>query len=388
MTGLGGPVDGRFQGQSMPSMSQQNFNQPMPQIPPVNQQISPLQKPIQSSQELPPSHQLYPQAPVPYAQTSLRQHSQPQLPLSAGPLPSQQIHGGTGQFPTPHPHTQQSALSAAIPQAPFDTGMRSNTALTTPNQQLGPPSVQQHSLQPLQQSPSQLAQKLSQQTQTLQATFHSSQQAFSQLQQQLQMMQPSSQASTLPQNAEATKKQSQWAAPAVASTHAAAPAADVPSSTPATSALPALNQNMALAKCNWTEHISPEGFKYYYNSVSGESRWEKPEELALYEQQQQRSSIQHSQTQSQPSIPPGQQVAQIQQVQPQSHLQGQVLHQQQIQQPLSSFQAYGVTGHQNVQEVGYKPLQAPVISAGDPGRYSQGIHSTQELMWKNKPAGI
>lgn len=171
----------------------------MPQIPPVNQQISPLQKPVQSSQELPPSHQLYPQAPVPYPQTSLRQHAQPQLPL-----PSQQVHGVSGQFPTSQPQTQQSALSAAIPQTNLETGMQSNAALTTPNQQQVPPSVQQ---QPLQQSPSPLAQMLSQQTQTLQASFHSSQQAFSQLQQQLQMMQPSSQALTFQQNAEATKKQ-------------------------------------------------------------------------------------------------------------------------------------------------------------------------------------
>lgn len=69
-------------------------------------------------------------------------------------------------------------------------------------------------------------------------------------------------------------------------------------------------------------------------------QWEKPEELTLHEQQkqQQRPSVQQSQTQSQPSILPAQQVPQIQQVQPQSHLQGQVLHQQQIQQPsLSSL---------------------------------------------------
>ncbi|MDG2830150.1 hypothetical protein P7M08_24685, partial [Vibrio parahaemolyticus] len=52
MTSLGGPIDGRFQVQSIP-MSQQNFNQPMPQIPPVNQQISPLQKPVQPLQQSP-----------------------------------------------------------------------------------------------------------------------------------------------------------------------------------------------------------------------------------------------------------------------------------------------------------------------------------------------
>ncbi|GAU45042.1 hypothetical protein TSUD_198300 [Trifolium subterraneum] len=424
MTGMGVSIDGRFQAQSPSAMPQQNFNQPLPQIPPGNQQIPPSQKPIHSSQEFPPSHQLYPQVPMPYPQTStlpsLKQHSQPQ-PLSAGP----QGPGISAQFSVSQPQTQQSSLPATFPQTSLDTSIQSTTTLTTPSRQQIPPSMQQQQqpqpLQPLQQSPSQLAQLVSQQTQTLQASFHSSQQAFSQLQQQLQMIQPSSQASTLQHHTEATKTQSQWGGTvshAVTGTHMAAPAVGAPSSTSDASSVQAIGQN---TKCNWTEHLSPEGFKYYYNSVSGESRWEKPEELTLFEQQKQqhRQSAQQSQIQSQPSIPPTQQIpqnqqiqpqshfreqqvqpqshfrehqvqpqiAQKQQVQPQSHFREQVLHNTQIQQPSSFQAAYGVTGHQNVQEPGYKHLQPSFVSAGDPGRYSQGINTTQELIWKNRPAG-
>lgn len=185
----------------------------MPQISPAGQQISQLQKPIQSPQDKPPSLQLYPSVPMPYSLTpspaSLSQVGQPQIPVSAGPLPSQLVHGISRQFPVSQPQVQQSASSAAISQsqAPLDSSLQTNTTLTTPNQQQLSTSMQQRPLQPTQQSPSQLAQMLSQQTHTLQASFNSSQQAFSQLQQQLQMMQPSSQGLTLQQNAESMKKQ-------------------------------------------------------------------------------------------------------------------------------------------------------------------------------------
>ena len=69
---------------------------------------------------------------------------------------------------------------------------------------------------------------------------------------------------------------SQWAGvvpQAAASTPAAASAVDVPSSnSAASSAATVVNQNTRQVKCNWTEHTAPQGFKYYHNSVTGESR--------------------------------------------------------------------------------------------------------------------
>lgn len=49
------------------------------------------------------------------------------------------------------------------------------------------------------------------------------------------------------------------------------------SSSVATTAVEAPSSSSAAAtpvpvKCSWTEHTSPDGFKYYYSSVTGESR--------------------------------------------------------------------------------------------------------------------
>lgn len=33
------------------------------------------------------------------------------------------------------------------------------------------------------------------------------------------------------------------------------------------------------ASCEWTEHKSPDGRTYYYNSLTKQSAWEKPDEL-------------------------------------------------------------------------------------------------------------
>lgn len=38
------------------------------------------------------------------------------------------------------------------------------------------------------------------------------------------------------------------------------------------SAAPAITKTSGPLKSNWTEHTSPDGYKYYYNSSTGESK--------------------------------------------------------------------------------------------------------------------
>ncbi|XP_021691589.2 flowering time control protein FCA isoform X2 [Hevea brasiliensis] len=387
---LGGPSDGAPPGHV--SSTAQNFNQHLQQLPPVSQQISPLQKPLQSPQHLPPL-QLHPQV-TSYSQTQTSHagHAPPtagQTPFTQAP-PSQQYLGMSGQLSASQPQLQQGASAGTPLQAPLNINLQSHSGSAGTNQQQIPAPVQPQMLQPLHQSPSQLAQMLSQQTQTLQATFQSSQQAFSQLQQQLQMMQPSNQGLTLQQSPQPTKQQWPGIPPqTVASTPLATLAADIPPSTSAPVA-PVIAQPVAPVKCNWTEHTSLEGFKYYYNSVTRESRWEKPEELTLLEQPQQQQlqqkpPIQQPQTQSNPQVLPTQQVPQAQQMSLQAQFQTQFRHQQQLQQPSfpSSYAASGVRVQQDAQELGYTQLPAAANSVNDPTRFQ----AAQEWMWKNKAAG-
>ncbi|KAF3456378.1 hypothetical protein FNV43_RR01028 [Rhamnella rubrinervis] len=375
--GHGGPADGTHPGLAVSTSTTQ-------------------QKPLQSPQQLPPSLQSRPQSLASYSQSqaslaSVQQLVQQQLPHSAGQtplnqqLPSQQLHGLSGQLSVSQPQLQQGASSVTALQTPLSVNLQPHAVPTATNQKQVPAApVQQQLLQPSQQSPSQLAQMLSQQTQSLQASFQSSQQAFSQLQQQLQLMQPPNQGLALQQSSQGTKQQ-QWAgmAPrAVASTPGTTVSADVPSSTSAAPAVPVTA--VTPVKCNWTEHTSPDGYKYYYNGVTGESRWDKPEDLVSYEQQHQKPSVLQTPSESLPQLHSTQQVSQTQQLQLQAQFQTQLRNHQQTKQPsLSSpYQASGTIGHQNVQ------LQGAANSISNPSRFQQGPQAAQEWMWKNKPTGV
>jgi CUG-BP- and ETR3-like factor len=302
-----GSADGSLTKPVIPSsMPQQNYNQSSQQglTPQVGQQISPVMKPTQSPQQF-PSMQLQQQS---QSQTTNPSSyiSQPQIQTqnSGGQLGQAQVpNSGAGQMPYPqmYPSQQMVGLSGQV-SGPQQTAPYVNNN-NLPLQNVGSTLTNQQ--QPVQQSPSQLAQMLSQQTQSLQASFQSSQQAFSQLQQQLQLMQPPNQ--TTSQNPQPLKQQQQpqWIG-MVAQTGVNPTLGDAtPAATP--------------VKCSWTEHTSPDGYKYYYNSTSGESKWEKPEELILLEKQQQQVQPQQQQVQ-----------LQQQQIQPQQH---QVQPQQQQVQP-------------------------------------------------------
>ncbi|CAH2078897.1 unnamed protein product [Thlaspi arvense] len=338
----------------------------------AGQQISPLQKPLHRPQNIP----LPPQANFPGVQASL-----------------QNPYGYSSQL-----RPQQNVPPATVPQTPLNINLRP-THVSSATAQLRP-RAQQPPLQKMQHPPSELAQLLSQQTQTLQATFQSSQQAFSQLQQQVQSMQQPNQILPVSQNGQAGKQQ--WAGsaiPTVVSTTASIPVSYMQT------AGPAVSQSVASVKCNWTEHTSPDGFKYYYNGLTGESKWEKPEEMVVFERQQQQ--------QQKPTLqPPQTQLPQVLNSQPMQQQPPQVLQQyqsQQLQQPFysslyptpgvshnaqypssaagqnSQFPASGIG--QNAQEYGRTHVPVGASSINDLSRTQQNRQSPQELMWKNKASG-
>jgi hypothetical protein len=276
-----------------------------------------------------------------------------------------------GQLPVSQPLTQQNASAGAL-QAP--SAVQSNPMQPVPGQQQLPSNVTPQMIQqPIQQMPSQAPQLLLQQQAALQSSYQSSQQAIFQLQQQLQLIhqqhqQQHQQQPNLNQqpHTQVSKQQGQ----PNQSTTPGAPAAMMPTNI---NAIPQQVNSPAVSfTCNWTEHTSPEGFKYYYNSITRESKWEKPEEYVLYEQQQQQQQKLILLQQHQQKL-----VAQQLQSPPQAQT---IQSMQSIQQHPQSHQGHNQM-QMKQQELNYNQLQA--TGSIDPNRIPQGIQATQERSWKS-----
>lgn len=205
------------------------------------------------------------------------------------------------------------------------------------HQQISQPIQQQPIMMPLQQGHQQILPLQFLPSQPQQQVIVKEQPLPSQLQQQVVVKETVQQAYLQPpqmtsQQPVAGNVQPSWSVPVQQHviTPQAAPAVAV-----------AVTPAPALVTCDWTEHTSPEGHKYYYNSSTGESRWEKPEEFSASEKQKlmQQQQQQHQQLQQQQPHLHQQQEVQAQ-VQPHvQQLQPQMLNQQyQQQQQLANQQ--------------------------------------------------
>ncbi|KAL9260026.1 Flowering time control protein FCA-like protein [Drosera capensis] len=413
---FGGHAGNSVAGPGVPSFStaQQAFSQPFPTPLPGGQPLPSLAKQVPSPQHYPPSTLLQPhgQENQGYAQPHTFQesarssgqlqtlHAGGQPPY--GQTPSAQYLPGLGaQLPASQHYLQQTASASQAQQFPLVVNSRPNASAAAVNSQQLPavpssqqlpavantqqiPAAQQF---PLQQS-SQLAEMLTQQKQSLQATLLSSQQAFSQLQQQWHMMQPTSHNQHLLPNFQAAQNQAAGSRPGVTQATeviSSAPSAPVaqtgPSSAPSAPVAPTGPLETYPIKCSWTEHTSPDGFKYYHNSSTGQSMWEKPEELKIYEQQKQKMTAQQPpQSQSGPQNFANEKTPQ------QFHMQTQFRHPEQPQNPSlsSSYQNSGAAGKPNGQDLNYNQSPAVPNAVNGPGRFPQGPPANQEWMWHNK----
>ncbi|GKV40532.1 hypothetical protein SLEP1_g48165 [Rubroshorea leprosula] len=167
------------------------------------------------------------------------------------------------------------------------------------------PIVAQQSHPPLQ-APLQPTQFPLQQTQPPWESSQSHQQSGSGVQKQIPPVLPTSQNFGQPQSSNVSKLESMQSASS--------------QTIVTSSSSPTVPQNLealATLECDWSEHTCPDGYKYYYNCVTLESTWDKPEEFALFEKQlqkQQKPQNPSQKLQSHLPVPSAEQVSQNEEV--------------------------------------------------------------------------
>ncbi|KAI6694581.1 hypothetical protein NL676_022291 [Syzygium grande] len=195
----------------------------------------------------------------------------PKKPRSGEPRPTRNFGEPIGGFVAPSApitkpqistHSQPVAVSQIADQSAADGGMTQNPF----------PSVQPASLE--------VSRKYVQTAQTPEVTG-SSQPSAPQAQKQPHVIPQSTQNSEQQHSSQSTRQESPRSR-------------DNPQAVPSTSGLSPSFIEMEDLECDWSQHVCPDGNKYYYNCVSLESTWDKPDEFARYEQELEKRRKQQS----------------------------------------------------------------------------------------------
>ncbi|XP_031274109.1 flowering time control protein FCA-like [Pistacia vera] len=197
------------------------------------------------------------------------------------------------------------APNVSYPLLNMSTNSQPQAVSHLANQEAAALSVTQQLHSSLLQAPSQFSQVALQQVHPLQQSSQSSQQMVSEIQKELHPRHLLTQNLEQQQNSQVTRLEQ---SPRTGNTpQTSACTATVP-------AVPPSPHTEASLECDWSEHTCPDGYKYYYNCETCESKWDKPEEYVLYEQKlQKQQKLQNS------SLLLTQEVDQTQEVQLQSH---------------------------------------------------------------------
>ncbi|KAJ0113656.1 hypothetical protein Patl1_00852 [Pistacia atlantica] len=197
------------------------------------------------------------------------------------------------------------APNVSYPLLNMSTNSQPQAVSHLANKEAAALSVTQQLHSSLLQAPSQFSQVALQQVHPPQQSSQSSQQMVSEIQKELHPRHLLTQNLEQQENSQVTRLEQ---SPRTGNTpQTSACTATVP-------AVPPSPHTEASLECDWSEHTCPDGYKYYYNCETCESKWDKPEEYVLYEQKlQKQQKLQNS------SLLLTQEVDQTQEVQLQSH---------------------------------------------------------------------
>ncbi|KAJ6686731.1 RNA BINDING PROTEIN [Salix purpurea] len=210
-----------------------------------------------------------------------------------GELRGSYAFGGPNLGPCIQQPMIRPAPGCCLPNVSFSMQQTSTTGVPqavayAAKQEYAAPHITEQPLSSVKHSPSQLSQMPLQHMQAPEKCFQSPQQAIFDTHKQTQILEQQ-------QNQQIAQQEHVFMQPILTGS------TQLAGCNSATSAVPPSPKIVDPEECDWSEHSCPDGYKYYFNCITCESRWEKPVEFTLFQQQFQEQKRLHGSNQ-QPSL--------------------------------------------------------------------------------------